>query len=935
MAKRKPDAVKYFEAIAAGKIISCKKMKQLAEIMLPRFKTGKYKCWHFDIKAANKPISFIESLCKIPAGKLGAPFKLEQFQKAFIQTTFGWVDDEGNRQFQEVLEVLGRKNGKALSLDTPIPTPSGWKTMGDIHVGDVVFGQDGKQAEVLFESQIFNKPMYLVTFEDDEQIKASAEHVWSVKTKNTRRLAGYQQISTKKRPAYNKLTPEGYKNITTEEMAKDFYRVRADKKGMEYKYRVPICKPVEYPQRELPIEPYLLGVWLGDGTSSKQEITCSNEDVDEMMYLLSDCSYPIAAKKYVSRENKPWIIQVDNHGYNGGVLPSNSFRKALKELNLLNNKHIPNVYLVSSIEQRKELLKGLMDTDGYCSKAGQCQFVQKERGLIYQVKELLSSLGIKSCVKRKTARCNGKDAGFVYFLTFFTSANDPCFKLGRKVARLKAQLTPRMSDKSIVNIEKIPNEPSKCIMVNNSNHLYLAGKNYTATHNSSIGAAIELYMLVGDGEGSPQIYNVASAKEQAALAYGAALKMMRMSKSLSKHLIKGTVPERKADGIICNLNMGYITVLSGQTRHLDGLDVHFALIDELAAIVNRDLYDLIKQGMSARDQPLLMTISTNGFLRGGIFDAQMEYAEKWLENPEMDDKFLPFIYELDDRKEWQIEKSWIKANPGLGTIKKIEALRSNVEKAKNDPEFLPTVLTKDFNLPENAAQAWLNYQEAVNTETFELDGFDYCIVGFDASDTTDLTAAQALMMRKGDPKIYELSMYWIPEDTITLWANSGKRNSRDDVPYEQWIKRGLLRTVPGNKIDKHVVIEWIHELREKGIYTYAVGYDPWHIDDNTLRDMKLAVGSSRCFVVRQGAATLSQPMKQIKAEYRDDTFIDNHNPINEWCRMNVSVKVDINDNIQPVKKMNSAKNRIDGFIAELCAYTIFCNVKDDYLALIE
>lgn len=934
MAKKKIEAVKYFEQIASGKIVACKQIKRLAEIMLPRFKEGKYKRWHFDVNKANKPVTFIEGLCKLPSGKLGADFKLELFQKAFIQTIFGWVDKDGNRQFLEVLEVLGRKNGKALSLDTPIPTPGGWKTMGEIHNGDFVFGQDGKPARVLIESQIFDKPMYLVTFEDDEQIKASADHIWTVETKWTRRLVNYQQTSQKSRPAYSKLTPEGYKNITTEEMANDFSRIRHDKKGTDYKYRVPMCEPVEYPKRKLPIDPYLLGVWLGDGTSSKQEITCSDTDVDEMMYFLANCGYPVSAKKYVNKEKGTWVIQVDNRGRNGGVLRDGSFRKTLKELNLLNNKHIPDVYLISSIEQRKELLKGLMDTDGYCSKAGQCEFTQKNKEIVYQVKELLSSLGIKSRVKSKAAKCNGKNAGIVYHLTFFVASDNCCFKLGRKAARLKENLAPRMRNKSIVNIEKIPNEPSKCIMVDNANHLYLAGKSYTANHNTSLGAALELYMLVGDGEGSPQVYNVASSRDQASLAYGAALKMMRQSKALNKHLRKGTVPERDADGILCSANMGYISVLSGQTRHLDGLDVHFALIDELAAILNRDLYDLIKQGMSARDQPLLMAISTNGFLRGGIFDSQVEYAEKWLKNPNIDDRFLPFIYMLDERSEWTNEKAWIKANPGLGTIKKIEALRGYVKKAKNDPEFLPTVLTKDFNLPENAAQAWLSYPEAVNTETFELKGFDYCIIGFDASDTTDLTAARAIMMRKNDPKMYEIGMYWIPEDTITLWANSGRRTSRDDVPYEQWIKRGLIRTVPGNKIDKGVIVDWIYELKEMGIYTYAVGYDPWHIDDSTLRNMKMAVGDSRCFPIKQGAQTLSQPMKQIKAEYRDNNIIDNHNPINEWCRMNVSVKTDNNDNIQPIKKLNNSKNRIDGFVAELCAYTVFCNERENYLALV-
>lgn len=454
---------------------------------------------------------------------------------------------------------------------------------------------------------------------------------------------------------------------------------------------------------------------------------------------------------------------------------------------------------------------------------------------------------------------------------------------------------------------------------------------------TSVSAALELYMLLADGEGSPQIYNVATSKDQASLAYGAVLKMVRQSKTISRHLRKGVIPDRDADGLMCDGNMGYLTPLSSQTRNLDGLDVHFAVIDELAAIVNRDLYDLVKQGMAARDQPMLLCITTNGFVRGGIFDAQKDYADRLLEGKVKDDRFLPIIYELDSRDEWDKGvQVWKKANPGLGTVKKIDYLKSAVAKAKQDPEYLPTVLTKDFNIPENQAAAWLTFEEAVNEELFDFAsmGFNYCIVGFDASDTTDLTAAKALMMRPGDDRIYERSMYWIPETVIRERSDAGKRSSRDAVPYEAWIARGLMRMVPGNKIDKHVLVEWIMELKEEGLYTYAVGFDPWHMDDSTLREVEQAVGKGRVEKVRQGAATLSMPMKQMRADMRAHRFVDNHNPVNEWCRMNVSVKVDVNDNIQPVKKLNNPINRIDGWAAEIDAYVTLMNRYDDYQAML-
>lgn len=448
---------------------------------------------------------------------------------------------------------------------------------------------------------------------------------------------------------------------------------------------------------------------------------------------------------------------------------------------------------------------------------------------------------------------------------------------------------------------------------------------------TSLSSAIELYMLMADGEGAPQIYNVATKKEQAELGFVAALKMMRQSKKLLKHL-------RKRDkDIYCPSNMGFIKALSSNTGSMDGLDVHCAVLDEVAAMKNRDLYDLIKQGMSAREQPLLIEISTNGFVRGGLFDAQVDYAERWLDGKVDNPRFLPWLYRLDDRDEWKDESCWIKANPGLGTVKKLDALKGYVQKAKDDPTFKPTVMTKDFNLPENSAVAWLDFEEAVNEETFDWRemGFRYCIVGFDASDTIDLTSAQALMMRPDDDRIYSMSMYWIPEDAILERSESGIRRERDDAPYEAWIARGLMRTVPGNKIPKRVLLDWLIELRDEfDIFTYAIGFDPWHMDDSTRAELEDFAGKERCIPVRQGAITLSQPMKQIRADYAANRIVDNHNPINEWCRMNVKVRTDINGNMQPVKKLDNPKNRIDGFMAELDAYTTLMKLEDDYKTMI-
>ena len=181
-------------------------------------------------------------------------------------------------------------------------------------------------------------------------------------------------------------------------------------------------------------------------------------------------------------------------------------------------------------------------------------------------------------------------------------------------------------------------------------------------------AAVENDMLVNDGEGAPQIYNIATMLDQAKLGFNAAHKMVKQSPALSRHI------KKRAADLYFPFNMGFIKALASNSNSLDGLDVHCAVIDELAAIKNRDIYDLIKQAMGARCQPLLFCITTNGFVRNGIFDAQYEYARKIIYGEEQNKRFLPFIYELDDVSEWDKPEMWIKANPGLGTIKKEDYL---------------------------------------------------------------------------------------------------------------------------------------------------------------------------------------------------------------------------------------------------------------------
>lgn len=444
---------------------------------------------------------------------------------------------------------------------------------------------------------------------------------------------------------------------------------------------------------------------------------------------------------------------------------------------------------------------------------------------------------------------------------------------------------------------------------------------------STLGSAIALYMLVADGEPGPEVVSAATKKDQAKIIWSESKRMVKKSPSLKKR-IKTLVAE-----LVSEFNDGSFKPLSSDSNTLDGLNVHCALIDELHAIEDKNLYDVIVDGMSAREQPLSIITTTAGAVREGIFDIKYDEAERIINgyddpNGYKDERVLPIIYELDKREEWVDEKCWKKANPGLGTIKKYDELKRKVEKAKANPILVKNLLMKDFNVRETTTNAWLTYEQANNPATFNIEELNprYGIGGADLSSTTDLTSACVLFMVPGDDKIYFEHMYWLPEDLLL------KRSQEDKIPYDVWMEQGFLRTTPGNIVHPKYVTEWFLEIvNEKGIYLPWIGYDSWSAR-YWVEEMEGHFGKEAMIPVIQGKKTLSAPMKKLGAELDSKKIVYNNNPITKWCLTNVSIDEDKNGNIQPVK--SSYRRRIDGFAAMLNAYVVLQDKLNDYLNMI-
>lgn len=424
---------------------------------------------------------------------------------------------------------------------------------------------------------------------------------------------------------------------------------------------------------------------------------------------------------------------------------------------------------------------------------------------------------------------------------------------------------------------------------------------------STLLAGIALYMLIGDHEPGPEIYSVATKKDQARIIFDETRNMVSQSPQL-----RALIRKRKAD-LYCDSVMGKMQALGKNSDTLDGLNANCVIMDELHGVRDRNLYEVLKQSQSARRQPLMIMITTAGTVRECIFDDMYAYAKNIIDGTVKDDTFLPVIYELDGKEEWKNPDAWQKANPGLGSIKKIADLEVKVNRAKNGPNDLKGILVKDFNIRETSASAWLSFDAINNESRFQIERFrnSYAIGGADLSITTDLTCATLLMMDRETEERFVSQMYWLPEDLLET------RVKEDKIPYDIWEKKGLLRLCSGNSINYSDVTDWFLEMvNVNGITPAWIYYDSYSARYWVSEMEQYGFNMIRCI---QGAKTLSLPMQQLGADLQAKKINYNNNPILKWCLTNTGVQTDRNGNIVPIKAQ-SPKRRIDGTASLLDAY---------------
>ncbi|HUQ79441.1 MAG TPA: dCTP deaminase [Patescibacteria group bacterium] len=359
-------------------------------------------------------------------------------------------------------DLVARLEGKALALDTPVPTPGGWRTMADLEPGDTVFDETGAPTLVVAATEaMLGRPCREVTFSDGTRIVADAEHQW-VTIDETGRRHGRSRVEVR----------------TTDAIA------RSIRSNGALNHHVPVAGPVQYPTRlDLPIEPYTLGAWLGDGTTTAAAIPSVD---DEILEQISGDGYPVRRLAYT-----PHLYSIGAAGRtrdpdSGRFARNGTLSSQLRNLGMREGKSVPRPYLEAGIEQRLALLQGLMDADGFVDDvSGRCEFTSINEGLADAVVELASSLGFRPFKTEGRATLNGTHEGATYRVKF--TPDRPVFRLPRKLARQKPADVRYHRFRAIDVIREVASVPVRCIQVASPRGVFLASRSFIPTHNSSLG----------------------------------------------------------------------------------------------------------------------------------------------------------------------------------------------------------------------------------------------------------------------------------------------------------------------------------------------------------------------------------------------------------------------------------------------------------------
>ena len=383
--------------------------------------------------------------------------------------------------------------------------------------------------------------------------------------------------------------------------------------------------------------------------------------------------------------------------------------------------------------------------------------------------------------------------------------------------------------------------------------------------------------------------------------------------------------------IKCKINGSKVFKLSDRTRNKEGRNIDFGIVDEVHEMKDNTIIKSIEQSQSLKPNPKLILITTEGFVNGGFLDEELVKARQIL-NGEDDsisaERYLPWLYTQDSEQEvWQDERTWMKSNPTVGTVKRWDYLREQVDKARRSKADRMFTLSKDFNFKVSNSEAWIMGELLDYNRGFELDSFrgSLALGGVDLAETTDMCSAKILLLNPEDKNTKFIhQMYWIPESKLK--ASDDKESG---AKYEEWARQGILRITEGNEVDVSAVADWFYELyRDHKIRLYKCGYDQRFAKDFLKRMDDYGFDTE---MIYQNRYVLSSPMRLVEADIRDQAINFNNNEIDKWCLMNTSVQVWDTGHIMPVKIKGQAARRIDGTLSLIMVYEMLRRYKTDMI----
>jgi len=861
----------------------------------------------WDWAAAEHVVKFFETCLIHGEGEFsGEPFILLPWQQFIIGNLYGWLQRDGTRRFRTAFIIGAKGCGKLLAVDTPVPTPSGWTTMGAIEAGDVVFDEAGRQCNVLIAHDPYiPAKAYRLTFSDGSTIDACSDHLWTTWTHHERvaLMRSDHPCNTEgfpdDWPAWVRVTgragcrgrpPIGPQVRSTEEIAATIPSVVPG----GWNYSIPATRPLDLPPADLPIEPYVLGYWLANGERMSPRVCGHIEDAEPFAERV-DCVSVRFTKNDIGSSFRARPIELSK----------------ARVWELCAGKQIPAIYLRGSTVQRLSLLRGLMDGDGYAggSVRSSVEFCSTEEHLADLVMELAISLGQISVKAEGRATLNGKDYGLKFRVTWRPTINP--FRMPRKrdaVTPLGAQGL-RNWHRRITLAEPITPTLMRCITVDSPHGLFLAGRAMIPTHNSPLVAGLALYELLMGPRGS-EVFSAASQREQASIVFKRAALMASKSPSIARRIKVGI------RAISCASTMSSFRPVSREAGTLEGQNVHLGIIDEVHVHKTSDVCDVVQDGTKGRPNAQVIEITNTGSGTHNVCWDHKRYSEQILDGMMENEAWFAYMCELDEKDSWRDSKMWCKANPSLGVTVSKDYLAEQVKKAEGIPARERRVKRLNFCIWDDAGP-----EKAIDVEVWKACGGPVdrddllgreCWGGLDLSAVHDLTALVLVFPRPDDSRILDvLPYFWLPDDGLEA------KERKDRAPYRLWRDQGFLETTPGPTIDDWYVAHRLEQIATD-FDLVKIGYDRFLMSKltGTLRattdwdDAKIA----ELFVPHgQGFLGMADPINELDKLLRNKRLRHGMQPVLSMCASYAVCQTDPAGNRKWAK--DKAEQRIDGIVA--------------------